>query len=212
MGECSFRKRDVSSFHFWASLFADDCALIFETREDLIAGTDAIYAHLRKFGLNMHVGRGDMASKTEAMFFPKARQSYEEGDTSRFRVGGSGFVEFAGSFKYLGSIIHYSLSADADVDKRIKSASAAFGALRNIFSNRHIDYRLSRQRQSVRGFMPQPAALRLRSLVLEREAAFFASAPSTTVAPAACVASPWPTLFAVVFVRAISAHVLASSH
>jgi hypothetical protein len=33
----------------------------------------------------MHVGRGDMASKTEAMFFPKARQSYEEGDTSRFR-------------------------------------------------------------------------------------------------------------------------------
>jgi hypothetical protein len=142
MGECSFRKRGASSFHFWASLFADDCALIFETREDLIAGTDAIYAHLRKFGLNMHVGRGDMASKTEAMFFPKARQPYEDGDTSRFPVDGSGFVEFAESFKYLGSIIHYSLSADADVDKRIKSASAAFGALRNVFSNRHIDYRV----------------------------------------------------------------------
>jgi exonuclease III len=142
MGECSSRKRGASSFHFWASLFADDCALIFETREDLIAGTDAIYAHLRKFGLNMHVGRGDMASKTEAMFFPKARQSYEDGDTSRFRVDGSGFVEFTESFKYLGSIIHYSLSADADVDKRIKSASAAFGALRSIFSNRHIDYHI----------------------------------------------------------------------
>ena len=103
MGECSFRKRGASSFHFWASLFADDCALIFETREDLIAGTDAIYAHLRKFGLNMHVGRGDMAffeNRVCDVLSEGTRQSHEDGDTSReFRVGGSGsFVEFAESF------------------------------------------------------------------------------------------------------------------
>ena len=103
MGECSSRKRGASSFHFWASLFADDCALIFETREDLIAGTDAIYAHLRKFGLNMHVGRGDMAffeNRVCDVLSEGTRQSHEDGDTSReFRVGGSGsFVEFAESF------------------------------------------------------------------------------------------------------------------
>jgi hypothetical protein len=42
-----------------------------------------------------------------------------------------GFIEFATEFKYLGSIAHHSLTSDADVDKRIRSASAAFGALEN---------------------------------------------------------------------------------
>ena len=45
-------------------------------------------------------------------------------------------------FKYLGSIVHYSLSSEADVDKRIKSATAAFGALKNVFTNRHLDLKL----------------------------------------------------------------------
>ena len=36
-----------------------------------------IFAHLRKFGLCMHVGRGNAASKTEAMYFPPPRMAYE---------------------------------------------------------------------------------------------------------------------------------------
>jgi hypothetical protein len=57
---------------------------------------------------------------------------------------------------------------------RGQAHQAGFGCLwgappRSIFSNRHIDYRV--KGKSVRGFMPQPPALRLRSLVLEREAA-----------------------------------------
>ncbi len=35
MGERSFRKRDASSFELWASLFADDCAIFFNSRADL---------------------------------------------------------------------------------------------------------------------------------------------------------------------------------
>ena len=74
-GERSARKRGATSFDLWASLYADDCAILFETRADLITGTSYLFNHLRKFGLQMHVGTGDTASKTEAMFFPAPRPS-----------------------------------------------------------------------------------------------------------------------------------------
>jgi hypothetical protein len=45
-------------------------------------------------------------------------------------------------FKYLGSIVHHSLTSDADVDKRIRSASSAFGALKNILTNKDIDLKV----------------------------------------------------------------------
>ena len=36
------RKKKVDRFHLWASLFADDCGLLFNTREDLITGSNYI--------------------------------------------------------------------------------------------------------------------------------------------------------------------------
>ena len=38
MGERSARKRGASTFEHWCSLFADDCALFFNTRSDLEVG------------------------------------------------------------------------------------------------------------------------------------------------------------------------------
>ena len=73
-------------FDFWHSLFADDCALLFATRRDLIEGTNIINDHLKKFGLLMHVGRGEVKSKTEAMYVPSKFNS--NGDTSRYTVDG----------------------------------------------------------------------------------------------------------------------------
>ena len=58
-----------------------------------------IFAHLRKFGLCMHVGRGNAASKTEAMYFPPPRMAYEAADTSRFYIDGTGFIDFCEKFK-----------------------------------------------------------------------------------------------------------------
>ena len=83
----------------------------------------------------------------KAMYIPPPRVNYSAADTSRFNiVDGAGlpvgFVDFTPEFKYLGSILHHSLTSDADVDKRIKSATAAFGALKNIFNNRHIDLKV----------------------------------------------------------------------
>jgi hypothetical protein len=49
---------------------------------------------------------------------------------------------FTTEFKYLGSIVHHFLTSDADVDKRIRPASAAFGALKNILTNKDIELKV----------------------------------------------------------------------
>jgi hypothetical protein len=142
------------------------------------------------------------------IFFPRARQSYEEGGTSGFRVGGSGFVEFTESFKYSGSIIHYSLSANAGVGKRIKPASTVFGASSSIFSNRHIDYRVNG-----RGYVALCLSLLLCGCeawcLKEKQLCLLCSFHNR------CARSmhriTWLTLLAAVFVRANSSHALAKS-
>ena len=113
-----FLNRSTKELMFYA---ADDlyCALLFNSREDLIRGSNQIFSHLRKIGLLMHVGRGGTASKAEAIYFPSPRQSYTDGNTSNFPVDDTSSISFTESFRYLGSIIHYSLTSDADVDYRI---------------------------------------------------------------------------------------------
>ena len=74
------------------------------------------------------------------MYYPTSTGSYGDGDTAPFTVPGPGgedpgFVSFTKESKYLGSIVHSSLTSDADVDKRIRSAVAAFGALRSALCN-----------------------------------------------------------------------------
>ena len=39
-GERSDRKRDATSFEFFASLFADDCTVLFESPSDMVTGLD----------------------------------------------------------------------------------------------------------------------------------------------------------------------------
>ena len=144
-GERWDRKKDVELFNLWMSLFADDCALLFTNREDMIAGTNHIYHHLKRFGLLMHIGKVDASlpegkekSKTEAMYCEPRGTLYENGDTSDFDVH-DGFVSFTPQFKYLGSHTHHTLTSEADVDARITSATSAFGALRrDVFSNKRV--------------------------------------------------------------------------
>jgi hypothetical protein len=52
------------------------------------------------------------------------------------------FIDFTTEFKCLGSIVYHSLASDADVDKRIRSVSAAFRALKNILTNKDIDLKV----------------------------------------------------------------------
>jgi hypothetical protein len=106
-GERVPRVRGACSFELWTSPIADDCVLLFQSRDDLIRGSSHIFAHLRKSGLCMHVGRGNAASKTEAMYSPPPRMAYEAAETSRFYTDGTGFIDFCEKFKYLGSMLHF---------------------------------------------------------------------------------------------------------
>ena len=88
------------------------------------------------------VGRGGAASKTEAMYFPSPRQIYTDENTSNFPVDDTGSISFTEISRYLGSIIHYTLTSDADVDYWISIASAALGALGNVPWNKPVSNHL----------------------------------------------------------------------
>ena len=138
-----YKNKGEFTFSFWASLYADDAATPLASREALLAATNAMYDHLRLFGLLMHVGANGKRSKTEAMFCPARTDTYSAGDTSDLVLDCGGTVSFTESFVYLGSLLHYDLSDHHDVEARLKKASQAFGALRSkIFSSRDIPERL----------------------------------------------------------------------
>jgi hypothetical protein len=52
-------------------LYIDDGAFFFESREDAKLGLEMIDRVFQKFGLEMHIGRGEQLSKTEVMYVPK---------------------------------------------------------------------------------------------------------------------------------------------
>jgi len=59
-------------------------------------------------------------------------------ETANFHVA-DGYVSFTRTFCYLGSLINYSLHDDDDITARIASATAAMGALKDIWRNPHLD-------------------------------------------------------------------------
>jgi hypothetical protein len=129
------------------SLFADDCGLLFQSRAELKTGTAYFYSHLKRLGLNMHVGRpGDTAMpKTVAIFFP-GRTGDQVGEQGRLEftdindINDSCYIEFTDHIKYLGTIIHCSLSSEPEVKARIAAASKAYGAISKcLLRNKHLN-------------------------------------------------------------------------
>ena len=92
-----------------------------------------LHAHLKQFGMLMHVGSAAKKSKTEAMFCPRPGRGYGEAETSDVKADEVGDTAFTTLFRYLGSQIDSCLRDDADVHSRVKFAAAAFGALRKRF-------------------------------------------------------------------------------
>jgi len=50
-----------------------------------------------------------------------------------------GYVSFTRTFRYLGSLINFSLRDDDDITARIVAATAAMGALKEVWRNPHLD-------------------------------------------------------------------------
>ena len=139
-GERSTRKRGARCFQLPPSLFADDCAVVFEIRNDMEVGMTYMIKHLSRFGLMVHVGRGTTSSKTECMFFPRPREPEDGADLSDIIVtADGGFISFVEKFRYLGSHIGQRLDSNVDIDERLSKASQTFGALRkHTFANRDV--------------------------------------------------------------------------
>ena len=136
------------SFEFFRSLYADDGAFMFTSREDMINGTSLLHTHLQRFGMLMHVGSRatetseGSKSKTEAVFFPSRTTSTSieeiQSNSADFDLvcDSGGFITFTNEFRYLGTIISSDLRDRPDIDRRINQASKAFGSLRSsVFCN-----------------------------------------------------------------------------
>ena len=66
------------------SEYADDCAMLYPSREQLVKYVPLLVAHFSDFGIQVHVGeKGNAAgSKSEVGFFAATYRTYQHIDTS----------------------------------------------------------------------------------------------------------------------------------
>ena len=103
--------------------------------------------HFARFGMSVHVGRGEQKSKSEVLFVSAPLHCYAEPETfdgvdlTNILLGDGTFIPIVAVFCYLGSLLTRDCRDDADVAKRIEAAGGAFGALRKcIFSSTQLSY------------------------------------------------------------------------
>ena len=68
-----YLSRDLTAVDILQCLYVDDGAFIFNSRADMTRGLTLLCSHFGRLGLEMHIGRGTVASKTDCMFFPPPR-------------------------------------------------------------------------------------------------------------------------------------------
>ena len=145
---CIFRsKRDAKmtgrsytargeSFHLLDSEYADDTAVLFDSRGDVTEGIYSINEHFDRFGTEIHTGvlQPRDNSKTEVLFCSKPFSLYNTPDTydnaDLSDIINDRYIPIVQEFCYLGSIVSSDCSDDKDVEMRIRKSSNAFGALR----------------------------------------------------------------------------------
>ena len=127
------------------SEYADDTAVLFESRNDVETFCPLLLVHLKRFGMEVHVGDTrnlDKPSKTEVLFVAAPSSTYTSPDTydnanlNHVRLDENCFLQIVDHFCYLGTILSRNCSDQADVTNRIRKASNAFGSLRKcLFAN-----------------------------------------------------------------------------
>ena len=127
------------------SEYADDTAVLFESREDLVEFAPLLMNHFRRFGMEIHAGdrrSPEKPSKTEVLFVAAPPTvysnpaSYDGTDLTEISLGNYQYFPVVEKFCYLGSLITRDCKDTEDVCHRIKRASNAFGSLRKLlFSN-----------------------------------------------------------------------------
>ncbi len=100
------------------SLNADARAVVFESRDEAEETLNIMFPEFKRFGMQIHIGRHGVRSKTEALLVPHSRSDYTAEATSAMIVADR-FVGFTKLFKYLGSLVGSSLNDVGEVDVRI---------------------------------------------------------------------------------------------
>ena len=120
------------------SEYADDTAVLYESRNDLVIYTPLWLRHFNRFAMEVHVGDvalPDKPSKTEILFVSAPPKSYHDPSTfddtnlSPIDLGEGKFIPITDNFCYLGKIMSRDCTDNLDIVNRIKRAGNAFGAL-----------------------------------------------------------------------------------
>ncbi|KAL8597728.1 hypothetical protein ACOMHN_001687 [Nucella lapillus] len=100
-------------------LYADDCAIVAHSEDDLQRLTDSLSAATKHFGLTISI------KKTEVMFQPSKGST---ANMPEIKINGT-VLNNGDSFTYLGSILSSPNSLDKEISNRIAEASASCGRL-----------------------------------------------------------------------------------
>ena len=126
------------TFDINETLYADDAAFCFTSKEKLTKGTKLLQEIFDEFGLTIHIGTGfgtpeKEDSKTVAMFIPGAGSStnIELAESPLiFNTEDKQYIPFVKIFCYLGTLITTNLRDDSDIDNRVRLAKGALAALK----------------------------------------------------------------------------------
>ena len=130
------------------SEYADDTAVLFDSRQSAVEYCPLLVNHFRQFGMEIHTGDvrdPEKKSKTEILFVAaplstyKDPTTYDNVDLGVIPLGGGRFFPIVAQFCYLGCLLTRDCSDDADVQSRIDKAAGAFGSVRKeVFSNQNV--------------------------------------------------------------------------
>jgi hypothetical protein len=105
-------------------MYVDDGMFVFDTKSDMIKGTEILRKRMPCFGLMMHIGRDGKKSKTEAVYFPPPGVEATPKDIAQFgEDNDQGYITFTEKFKYLGSLFNTDLRDDREIATRINKAN-----------------------------------------------------------------------------------------
>ena len=130
------------------SEYADDTAVLFDSRQSAVEYCPLLVNHFRQYGMEIHTGDvrdPEKKSKTEILFVAAPLSTYTDPttydnvDLGVIPLGGGRFFPIVAQFCYLGCLLTRDCSDDADVQSRIDKAAGAFGSVRKeVFSNQNV--------------------------------------------------------------------------
>ena len=109
------------------SEYADDAAILFDSRASLDDGAPRLVVHFGRFGMEVHAGNtlSKKKSKSEVLFCPKPLQLYQEPETydnaniTPVNLGEGNFIPIVFMIVYLASIFSRDCTDKLDVENCI---------------------------------------------------------------------------------------------